>query len=311
MESRVHMPLWRKIVSIACIVVGVIVAPFSVGALWASGHLTNTDGFVKTLGPLAQNQKLQELVSGQVAQSISGQLRIEERLDAVAGSGWLSRLIPAEELASKANETIENAALRVVQSENFATNWQSALRASHQRTDQIFTGQSSASLDQAGNLTFELDAVFAGISKTLTGLGIPDLPVSGHFDWQLKLIQNDALPMVKQAYLVVGNIGPWAIYLNAALLVAGILLAPRYLSKSLLWLAVVTALGFIAIETVIPDFIQERLLANMDRELARAIFDQITGGLATSFIITAVAAGILGMASVPLLRTRMRELTNH
>jgi len=310
-ESRLQVNLWRKVASITCICVAVIVAPFSIGAAWASGHLTDTDGFVKTLGPLAQNQKLQELVSGQVSESISEKLRIGERLEAVTGSGWLSTLVPAEELASKANEAIEHAALRVVQSENFATTWQSTLRTSHQSTDRIFSGESGASLDQAGNLSFKFGDVLSGVSRTLTGIGIPDLPVADNFEWNLKLIQNDALPTVQRIYLLIDRIGPWAIYLNATLLTAGILLAPKYLAKSLLWLTVATGLSYIAVKTVIPDFVQERLLSNVDRELSKAIFEQTTGGLVTSFGIIAVAAGILGIVSVPLLRTRATEPTNH
>ncbi|UYQ76180.1 hypothetical protein OF385_08890 [Glutamicibacter sp. JL.03c] len=241
-------------------------------------------------------------MSEQVAQSVSGHLRIEERLDAVTGSGWLSSLVPTEEIATKAYETIENSALRVVQSENFASLWQTALRASHQSTHRIFTGQSSASLDQAGNLSFRLDDVVAEISKSLTGLGIPDLPATGNLEWNMKLIQNDALPTVQKAYLLVDRIGPWALYLNAAVLIAGVLLAPRLLSRALLWVSIVSALSFIALKTLIPDYVQERMLSNIDREVAREIFAQMSSGLATSLIVTAVAAGLLGAASIPLSR---------
>lgn len=304
MENRKQISLWRRIASIICVSVAVIAAPLSIGSLWGSAHLTDTDGFVKTLGPLAENNDLQQLVSGQVAESISGHLQIEQRLEAITGDGWLSTVIPADEIASKANEAIKSATLRVVESEDFATTWESALRTSHQKTDLIFNGQSSATLDDAGNLTFKLDEVFAGIVKTLTGFGIPDLPTGDSFDWNLKLIQNDALPTVQKIYLAVDSIGPWAIYLNAAVFIAGILLAPKYLARGLLWLAVATGLSFIALKTLIPDFIQERLLSNVNADLARAIYDQITNGLSTSFIVTAVVAALLGVASIPLIRKR-------
>ncbi len=302
MENSLRPSLWRSVLSTICLVASVIAAPISISAAWAAGHLTDTDGFVKTMSPLAQDQELQELVSEQVAQSVSDHLRIEERLDEVTGTGWLSSLIPTEEIATKANQAIENSALRVVQSENFASLWQTALRTSHQSTDRIFTGQSSASLDQAGNLTFKLDDVVAELSKSLTGLGIPDLPATGNFEWNMKLIQSDALPTVQKAYLLVDRVGPWALYLNAAVLIAGVLLGPRHLSKALLWVALVSGLSFIALKTLIPDYIQERMLSNIDSEVAREIFDQMSSGLATSLTVTAVAAGLLGAASIPLSR---------
>ncbi len=303
--------LWRRTVSSLCIILSVIIAPISIAGLWASNHITNTDGFVETLGPLANNQGLQDLVAEQVTTSISGKLQIEDNIMAVTGDGLLSQLLPADELANKADEVIQSSTLRIVQSESFAATWQSTLRTSHQTTDRIFNEQGTADLDQAGKLSFRFDDVFAGVTKSLGALGIAGLPAIGNFSWSLDLVQEDALPTIQKVYLLIQSVGPWAIYINGALLLAGVTLAPRYLSKACLWLTATTGLSYIALKTLVPDYIQERLLSHFTRELSRDIFDQVSHGLATGLLVTAIVSAILGVASLPLVRSWSRSQSTH
>lgn len=300
-------PLWRRVASSICIILGVLIAPISIGGHWASTHITDTDGFVDTLGPLAENQGLQDLVAEQVTASISDQLQVEDRIKAVTGDGLLSQLIPAEQLADKADQAIEDSALRVVQSDSFAATWQTALRSSHETTDRVFTAPDAGEIDQAGKLTFQLDDVLSGVTKTLSGIGIPGLPSVGNFSWTLDLVQQNALPALQKIYLMIQTLGPWGVYINAAVLLGGVVLAPRYFSKACLWLTVTTGLSYIALRTLIPDYVQERLLSHFSRELARGIFDQVSHGLSMALLVTAIVSGIIGVASVPLVRSYNRH----
>lgn len=307
MASRSQPELWRRLASSICIIISVIIAPISISGLWASSHITDTDGFVKTLSPLAQNQGLQDLMAEQVANSISDTLQVEERIQTVTGNGLLSQLIPVDDLSDKADEIIGSAVLKIVQSDSFAQTWQASLRTSHETTNNIFNDQSTADLDQAGKLTFHLDDVLAGVTSNLGSLGLAGLPSVDNFSWSLDLVQQSALPSIQKIYLLIQSVGPWAIYVNAALLLAGVVLAPGYLSKACLWLAMTTGLSYLALRTLVPDFIQERLLSHFSRDLARDIFDQVSHGLTTGLLVTAIVSAILGFGSIPLVRSRERN----
>ncbi|MGX1748275.1 hypothetical protein [Glutamicibacter protophormiae] len=292
---------WRSITASVFLIIGLVLAPVSITGLWATKHVTNTEGFTQTLAPLAKNPQLQEELSGQISQAISNQLQLEERINSLTGDGFVSSLVPSGRIAGKVDGIVNGAVHNLVQSNQFASLWESTLRASHAKTVAILSGNSSTvSLDDAGSLTFQLSNVLGEVVNSLTALGIPGLGALTNLEWDVQIIQSDALPAVQQAYTLIETYGPWLVYVAAGLLVATVILNPRYVTRSLIGLGLVTGLSALAIATLVADYAGEHLFANLDPAVADLIYNQATGSLTGALTTVAVVAAILGAASWPI-----------
>ena len=66
----------RPTIAAILITVGVILAPVSVIGAWARLELVDTDRFVATLGPLAQDPAVQAMVASEVTAAITTQVEM-------------------------------------------------------------------------------------------------------------------------------------------------------------------------------------------------------------------------------------------
>lgn len=292
---------WRSVAAGVVLIIGLVLAPISISGLWATKYVTNTDGFTQTLAPLGKNPQLQENVSGQISQAISNQLQLEERIDSLTGDGFISKLVPSGQIAEKVDGIVGGAVHNLVQSNQFASLWESTLRASHAKTVAILSGNSaSVALDDAGALTFQLSDVLGEVVSSLTNLGIPGLGAATNLEWDVQIFQSDALPAVQRAYTLIETYGPWLVYVSAGLLIAAVILNPRYVTRALIGLGLVTGVSALAMATLIADYTGEHLFSNLDPAVADLIYHQATGSLTGALTTVAVVAGILGAASWPI-----------
>src|SRR6185312_7498646 len=61
---------WQRIVSVVLLVLGFILVPLSAVAIWTHNQLTNTDRYVETVSPLAENADVQQVVAAAVVNAI-------------------------------------------------------------------------------------------------------------------------------------------------------------------------------------------------------------------------------------------------
>ncbi len=292
---------WRSITASVFLIIGLVLAPVGVAGLWATKYVTNTEGFTQLLVPLASNPQLQEDISGQISQAVSNQLNLEERIDSLTGDGWLSQLIPSGQIADRVDGIVNDSVSNLVQSNQFSSLWESTLRASHAKTISILSDNStSVSLDGAGALTFQLSDVLGEIVSSLTNLGIPGLGAVTNLEWDVQIIQSDQLLTVQRVYNVIETFGPWIIYVAAGFLIAAVILTPRYLTRVLIGLALVTGVSALAITTLLADYAGEHLFVSVDPAVAELIYVQVTGKLTGALTTVAVVSGIVGAASWPI-----------
>ncbi|WP_313814478.1 hypothetical protein [Glutamicibacter sp.] len=305
---------YRSIVAVVCLILGIVLAPLSITGLWATKNLTDTDGFTALMAPLARNQGLQDDVAGMITASISEQLQIEAKVEAIPGSSWLPNALSPERLAAKSDELINRGVSNVIRSEQFASLWEDAVRASHAKTVAVLSGNSeSMSLDDAGVLTFQLSTILNDISTPLSQLGIPGMSEMLNIDpqWELRVIQSDALPAVQKVYRMITGYGPWLIYVAATFIVAGILLQSRYLTRALVALGIVLGLSALAMNTFLFDYVRVALFGSLRPAVAESVYHQVMGSLFGVLMTTSVVSLILGAASWPLSSlVRKREARN-
>ena len=66
-QRRRQVP-WRAIASAVLIVLGVILAPITVASVWAHNQIANTDRFVATAGPLAEDPAVQSALTDRLTE---------------------------------------------------------------------------------------------------------------------------------------------------------------------------------------------------------------------------------------------------
>src|SRR5918993_2662240 len=61
---------WRTFVATLLIVVGCVLAPLSVAAIWTRNQVTNTDRYIATVTPLASDPAIQNAIADQITAQV-------------------------------------------------------------------------------------------------------------------------------------------------------------------------------------------------------------------------------------------------
>ena len=82
---------WRSVVATLLIVIGCILAPISVVAVWTKNLVTDTDRYVATVAPLASDPAIQSAIADKITTEIFTQLDVtgitNQAVDALAERG--------------------------------------------------------------------------------------------------------------------------------------------------------------------------------------------------------------------------------
>src|SRR5262245_50684927 len=138
--------------TISVIVVAVLVAllaPLSVAATWANDQMSDTDRYVDTVAPLADDPAVQRAVTDRITNAIIERLDVravtQEAVDALSDRGLppraatsLSALITP--LTNGVNNFIHEQVQKLVESDAFAAAWVQANREAHAQMVALLTG---------------------------------------------------------------------------------------------------------------------------------------------------------------------------
>src|SRR5215207_1755909 len=155
----------RTAAAVVLVVVGLLLAPVAVISAWARLELVDTERFVATFAPLADDPAVQAYIADEVTAAIEEQVDIPgltadlfdglEALDlpprAVTALGLLEA--PATQgLQSLVSGIVD----RVVESDAFADVWATALRVSHRQFVAAIQGDPDAALSIGGDGTISV-----------------------------------------------------------------------------------------------------------------------------------------------------------
>jgi hypothetical protein len=305
-EPRVKRHRGRTVAAVALVLIGLLLAPVAVISAWARLQLVDTDRFVATFAPLADDPDVQAFISDQVSAAIEEQVDIPQ-LTSDVFDGILSLDLPprAEQalglLEAPATEgltrLVETTIDRVVASDAFSQIWETALRATHTQFVAALQGDPDAALEIGGEgtLSIQLGPIIEEVKERLLDRGIDfasNIPV---VERSIVVAQADALVLVQTIYTLAVAVGTWLPFLVLLLLAAGVLVAKRR-SRALVWTAggfalvmLVTLAGFgtgrlFFIGTVSPSI--------MPSGAAESLYD----GLVELMVSTVAALTVLAVA---------------
>ncbi|MDR5698308.1 hypothetical protein [Agromyces aerolatus] len=245
---------WRTVVAVICVVVGLILAPIALLTAWARIELVDTDRFVSTFAPLAEDPDVQAYVADQVTAAIEEQVDLEALTsDLFDGLQQLNLPPRAQDalglLEGPATQGLQSlvagAVDRIVASDAFADVWGTALRVTHRQFVAAMQGDPNAALDVSNDtLSVQLGPVIDAVKERLEDQGIGIASAIPSIDRSIVIVQDDAIALVKTMYALAVAAGTWLPIVSLALLVAGVLIAKRRAS-ALVWTAGGFALSMI------------------------------------------------------------------
>lgn len=232
-RKRVH---GRSIIAGVLLVVAVLLAPIAVLGTWARVQLVETDRFVATFAPLAENPQVQSYISDQAMVAIDENLDIQGIVDDLAAGLTELDLPPRAEsaiqlLAVPAAQgirgLINDAVDRVVSSEVFADVWETTLRETHSRAIAIIQGQegTALTLGEDGTIAIDLGVVVDRVKDHMIENGFGFAEAIPEIEKSIPLATAESFVLVRTLYQVATAAGYWLPWVVLGLLVIGIALS--------------------------------------------------------------------------------------
>ncbi|MFE6254950.1 hypothetical protein [Agromyces sp. NPDC057865] len=295
----------RTAAAIVLVVIGLLLVPVAVIAGWARLELVDTDRFVATFAPLAEDPDVQAYIADEVTAAIEEQVDIPAlTADLFDGLRELN-LPPRAETAlglleQPATQGLQNLVSgvvdRIVTSDAFEDIWAAALRASHTQFIAAMQGSSDAALEigSGGTLSVQLGPIVAAVKQRLEDQGVGFASAIPDIDRSIVVAQNDAFTLVQTVYALAVAAGTWIPWICLLLLVAGVLIAKNR-PKALVWTAggFALSMGLLAAGVGVGRlyFVGAVSPSIMPRDAAESLFD----GLVELMISTILALFVLAL----------------
>ncbi|MCK2035649.1 hypothetical protein KZC51_05815 [Microbacterium sp. SSW1-49] len=327
-ERRSRRTWGRTLLATALITLGALLAPVAVVATWANVQLTDTERFVASYAPLADDPAIQSLITTQVIAVIDEQVDIptltSDVIDGIIDLGTGDRATRALELlkgpaAQGLQSLVASVVARFVESEAFANVWASALRVSHAQLTGALQNDPTVALDLGaeGTIGIQLAPIIDAVKDALVDRGVGFAAAIPTVDRTIVVATSDALPTVQLAYGLAVSAGVWLPWISLLLLAAGVIAAHRR------WTAGITAALALAGSMVIllAGFAIGRLFFDaamrsgpVSPDAGGVMFETFTGAMRDTAIavlvlslVVAVVVWFCGPFAVP---TRLRAATN-
>ena len=301
------------------VVVGCLLVPVAATAWWARATVSDSDRFVATLAPVADEPAVQRLVEDQLVTQVMAwvdeQELAERSVEALVAQGVPPRLaaalsLLAEPLRDRLQERVTQVARTVVESAEFSSAVEGSLRTVHEQLVEIITSDLDESELLAAAPDGTLRISLATLSNTVRGLlveaGVPGAALLPEVTASIPIANVDQLVTLRRAYRALDAVATWLPVLALAALVGGVLLARRRLRwTSLAAGGVVGALllGLLALAAARSEIVEAVPQAP---EAAAAAADLVTESLRSLMrSLGLVALGVLvALALVTVARER-------
>ena len=167
---RTPVARWRRIVCAVLVVLVCILVPVSVLGVWLHGTVLDTDQYVDTVAPLAHDSAVQEAIATRVTNSFVASTDLETRLADVLPA---KLPVSASAISDGIERFVHDLALRLVQSDQFATIWERANRRAHTQLVAVLEGKGHGNIEtKNGQVVVHLGPVFERVKAALEKVGV-------------------------------------------------------------------------------------------------------------------------------------------
>lgn len=240
---RPRRKVGRSTAAIVLILIGALLAPVAVVGSWARGLVVDTDRYVDTVAPIAEDPLVQSAVSNRITLAVVDALNVEQlttqATDAVAGldlpplvgQAVTSLQAPLQEAITG---FIRKNVTRIVSSDAFENTWEQANRAAHEQIVATLRGDPDAlaQISDSGQLTLDITPIIEEVKTSLAAAGFTLVERIPTINVTFPIASSADLVRLQSAYRLIDVVGGLLPYLSLALLAAGVL-AAQHRSRAL------------------------------------------------------------------------------
>jgi hypothetical protein len=291
---------WQRIVSVVLLVLGFILVPLSAVAIWTHNQLTNTDRYVDTVSPLAENADVQQAVATAVVNAIFTNVDVEKR---VADALPKRAKVLAAPVATAARTYATDVTEKLLASDQFSQLWDAANRRAHNQLVALLTDDSGKAPGAVnikdGKVTLDLSNVITTVQGKLVDAGLSFLknvdvpPVSR----TITIIDTEGLSEAR-TYLSILDTLAWVLPVLGVLCLAGsaLIVPPRRRRLTVrAALVLVAACAFTLVLLAVGRSLY--LDATVNKDAARAVFDILVRNLRYGIITLGVVGVIIALVA--------------
>ena len=227
---------WWAVSSAILITLACVLAPLSVTSVWASTQVSDTDAYVETVAPLADDPAVQAAIANKVTTVIFENLDVKGFTDdALAALAQQPNVPPRvadalPTLAVPITNGVESFTRTEVNkffaSPAFPKIWDQVNRVAHEQVTKLLEGnQGGAVSAQDNTITLNLGPIIAQVKERLVaqGFGLANnIPVVNQ---SFVLVQSDAITSAQSFYRLLNTLGAWLPFIALALFAGGVVLA--------------------------------------------------------------------------------------
>jgi hypothetical protein len=227
---------WRSVISAVLLVIGCVLAPISLVAVWTHQEVSDTDTFVETMQPLVSDPAVQEALTNRVTTTVFQYVDVQglanEGLAALQAQGLPPALVQRLErftptLATATTNFVRGKVAEVVASPQFASAWDQAIRLAHTQAVAALSGDSESVVVKGGTVYLDLAPFIDAAKQRLSANGLTAVDLIPEVHPTIALAPADQLVRAQSIYSTlntVANVLPW---ITALILAAGVYLAKR------------------------------------------------------------------------------------
>ena len=302
---------WWALGSAVLLTLACVLAPISVTSVWASAEISDTDQYVETVAPLADDPAVQRAVANEVTDAVIENLDIEQVAnDLLVTLGELENVPPRlaavlPGLAVPITNGVENFTRtqvnNVLASDQFAAVWAQVNRIAHQQVVTLLEGNEGGAVSAQGDtITLNLGPIIDQVQTRLVDQGFTLAENIPPVDRSFVLVQSGSISDAQAVYQLLNTLGVWLPFIALALFAAGVALARdrrRALLKGALGVAgAMVALG-VALTVARLWYVGATPADILTEEAAGSVFDTLVRFLRTGLRALGVLALLVALAA--------------
>ncbi len=250
------------------VILGCVLAPLSLFAVWTRNTMLDTDRYVATVAPLATNQDVIDGAAARITAGVMERTDIKDRLKE-ALPPRAERAAPAMTRAIRG--VVNEAALKLLSSDQFANVWKTANERVHPQIVAALTGNTSRVKLENGEVVVDLSRAADKVRTKISSLGfdlkskLPDKQINT----TIVLFHAPNATLVQKSVDALQTIA-WVLPVVTLLCFAGALALSGNRRRSLFRIGIGVAIGMAVLVTVI----------NLGRPPYLGLFPRAAGRLA-------------------------------
>jgi hypothetical protein len=169
-DSSHRQPRWRRALVATLVVLSVVLAPLAVISIFVRNQVLDTDRYVDTVAPLAENDDIIQTAADRLTARLFAAADVEQRTeDALPDRAAFL----AGPLADALERAAREAAVDLLESDQFQTLWRELNRRAHDQVRAVLTGEGPDSLSvEDGEVVLDLKPLVRQVKERLDDRGI-------------------------------------------------------------------------------------------------------------------------------------------